>query len=59
MNKIKNKYLVFTLGLGFLLVLIMRFVFGWCNIWICISGLGLIIAWQIATDFSGDGNIDD
>lgn len=53
-----KRYVPFALGIAFVLVLIMRFVFGWCNIWICLSGIGLIVVWQIASDFYDD-NEDD
>ena len=54
MKSSHNKILLFILGIAFAIILIMRFALGWCNIWICLAGMGLVVIWQIASDFSDE-----
>jgi len=58
MKNRNNKTLLFLLGIAFAFILIMRFVLGWCNIWICLSGIGLVIIWQILSDFTDEKTND-
>ena len=48
-----NDKIVYIALSVFLILAILKIVFGWCNLYICGGSLGALIVWQIYSDKSG------
>lgn len=51
LSKKKTNRIILVLGIVFVILFLLRFVFDICNIWICLSGIGVIVIWQILQDY--------
>lgn len=50
----KSNKVISIIVILFLIIIVLRFGFDICNLWICLSGLGLIVIWQILQDYKRD-----
>jgi uncharacterized membrane protein SpoIIM required for sporulation len=54
MKFFKNNDIIVYIALAvFLILAILKIVFGWCNLYICGGALGALIFWQVFSDLRG------
>jgi len=53
LKNISKRQLLKILPIFFVLVFMLRFVWGICNMCLCLSGIGAIVIWQILLDIIG------